>query len=88
MLLEAAAGSIDAAYFRMMQSDARSAAAEITVPYVIGLGADSEAVDLAKEVFGAWSFGSEDPLSAAYQMSAETPGAALFKYLKAGLRPV
>ena len=78
VLLKAADGPIDASYFRMMQSDARSAAAEITVPYVIGLGAESEVVDLAKGIFGAWSFGSEDPLSAAYQMRGDTPGAALF----------
>ena len=62
----------------MMQSDARSAAAEITVPYIIGLEADSDAVDLAKSVFGSWSFGSDDPLSDAYQMKAGTPSAALF----------
>ena len=77
-LIESADVPIDAAYMRMMQSDARSAAAEITVPYIIGLEADSEAVDLATTVFGSWSFGSDDPLSDAYQMKAGTPGAALF----------
>ena len=77
-MLEAADGPIDAGYMRDMQSDASSAAAEITVPYVISLSADSEAVDLAKQVFGAWSFGSDDPLSDAYQMTGDTPGAALF----------
>ncbi len=73
-----AEGPLDAAFMRRMQSDARNAAAEIAVPYLIDLDDDSEAVELAKEVFGAWSFGADDPLSNAYQMVGDTPGAALF----------
>lgn len=77
-LILGADGPLDAAFMRQMQSDARSAAAEIVVPHVVGLDDDSQAVERAKEVFGAWSFGSDDPLSDAYQMTGDTPGAALF----------
>ena len=77
-LITSSDGPIDAEYMRMMQSDSKSLAAEILVPYIIGLDANSESVDLAKAVLGAWSFGNEDPHSDAYQMTGDEPGAALF----------
>jgi len=77
-LIEAADGPIDAAYVRHMQSDTRNGAAEIVIRHIIGLTADSDAVDLAKDIFGDWSFGADDPLSGAFQMTGDKPGVALF----------
>ena len=80
-LLLAADGSLDAAYMRAMQSDARSEGGAIVVPYVVALDDDSPDADLVKRVLSEWSSGNSHPHSNAYQMTGDQPGAALFASL-------